>query len=250
MKIQLFLLAVFVAAIPHASADTPLRIAVASNFASQLKNAVSAYQAKHIDAGDISISVGSTGKLFAQIKQGAPFDLFFAADQQRPARLHDLGFTIGPSRTYTTGRLVFWHPSHPGATELTKRLDETQRLAMANPALAPYGLAAQQTLTHLNWEPKSNTVIAMAENVGQTYAMIVTGNADAGFVALSQVLELQVPKDTFTTISAGAHKPIKQDVVLLNTGSQAASAADFLTFFLNNDAQTQPPAVETGAIDR
>ena len=127
---------------------------------------------------------------------------------------------------------------------MTKRLDETQRLAMANPALAPYGLAAQQTLTHLNWEPKSNTVIAMAENVGQTYAMIVTGNADAGFVALSQVLELQVPKDTFTTISAGAHEPLKQDVVLLNTGSQAASAADFLTFFLNNDAQN--PAVETG----
>ena len=200
----------------------------------------------NISMRDISISVGS-GKLFAQIKQGAPFDLFLPQTNS-PARLHDLGFTIGPSLTYTTGRLVFWHPSHAGATELTKRLDETQRLAMANPALAPYGLAAQQTLTHLNWEPKSNTVIAMAENVGQTYAMIVTGNADAGFVALSQVLELQVPKDTFTTISAGAHEPLKQDVVLLNTGSQAASAADFLTFFLNNDAQN--PAVETGAIDR
>jgi ABC-type molybdate transport system substrate-binding protein len=96
MKIQLFLLAAFVAAIPYATADEPLRIAVASNFASQLKIAVSAYRVQDSDSGEISISVGSTGKLFAQIKQGAPFDLFFAADQPRPAQLYDEGFTAGP----------------------------------------------------------------------------------------------------------------------------------------------------------
>ena len=155
MKIQLFLLAAFVAAIPYATADEPLRIAVASNFASQLKIAVSAYRIQDSDSGEISISVGSTGKLFAQIKQGAPFDLFFAADQPRPAQLYDEGFTAGPSQTYTVGRLVLWHPKQAASTVLTKQLDETERLAMANPALAPYGLAAQQTLMYLNWKPES-----------------------------------------------------------------------------------------------
>ena len=248
MKIRLFLLAAIVATMPHAAADAPLRIAVASNFAPQLKNAVAAYQTQRSDSGEISISVGSTGKLFAQIRQGAPFDLFFAADQPRPARLYDEGFTTGPNQTYTTGRLVFWHPKRAASMALTKQMDQTQRLAMANPALAPYGLAAQQTMAYLNWNPKANTVIATAENVGQTYAMIVTGNADAGFVALSQVLEQRVPKGTFTTVSAAAHDPIKQDVVLLNTGSQSARAADFLDFFMDNHAQTQNAAFGAGSI--
>lgn len=250
MKIQLFLLAAIVVVIPHANADAPLRIAVASNFASQLKTAVTAYQIQGTDPGEISISVGSTGKLFAQIKQGAPFDVFFAADRPRPARLYDEGFTSGPSQTYTTGRLVLWHPKRTASTALTKQLDETRRLAMANPALAPYGLAAQQTMAHFNWSPASNTVIATAENVGQTYAMVVTGNADAGFVALSQVLEQQVPPQTFSTVPEDAHDPIKQDVVLLNTGSQGARAADFLAFFMRNYAQTHHPVSGTGSNGR
>jgi molybdate transport system substrate-binding protein len=145
---------------------------------------------------------------------------------------------------------VLWHPKQAASTVLTKQLDETERLAMANPALAPYGLAAQQTLMYLNWKPESKTVIATAENVGQTYAMIVTGNADAGFVALSQVLEQQVPEGTFTTIPADAHDPIKQDVVLLNTGSQAARAADFLNFFMSHHAQRQKPVLGPSATDR
>lgn len=252
MKIKLFLLAAIVSALPQATADAPLRIAVASNFASQLENAVSAYQTQDGDRNEISISVGSTGKLFAQIKQGAPFDLFFAADRPRPARLYNEGFTTGPSQTYTTGRLVLWHPKRTSSTALTTQLDATRRLAMANPELAPYGLAARQTLAHLNWEAESNTVIATAENVGQTYAMIMSGNADAGFVALSQVLEKQVPNDTFTTIPEHAHAPIKQDVVLLNTGSQPTRAADFLAFFMRHQAETQDFAStpETHVIDR
>jgi len=146
--------------------------------------------------------------------------------------------------------LVLWHPKQAAPTVLTKQLDETERLAMANPALAPYGLAAQQTLMSLNWKPKSKTVIATAENVGQTYAMIVTGNADAGFVALSQVLEQQVPEGTFTTIPRDAHDPIEQDVVLLNTGFQAARAADFLNFFMSHHAQRQNPVLGAGSIDQ
>lgn len=250
MKIQLVLLAAIVSVIPHAAADAPLRIAVASNFASQLKTAVSAYQTQDTDAGEISISVGSTGKLFAQIKQGAPFDLFFAADQSRPGRLYDEGFTAGPSQTYTTGRLVLWHPKRAASTALANQLDEAQRLAMANPALAPYGLAARQTMAYLNWKPEPNTVIATAENVGQTYAMIVTGNADSGFVALSQVLEQQVPRHTFSIVPEDAHDPIKQDVVLLNTGAQASRAADFLAFFMRDHAQIQSPVLGAGSIDR
>lgn len=252
MKIKLFLLAAILAALPHAAASAPLRIAVASNFATQLKSAVTAYQTQSNDRGEISISAGSTGKLFAQIKQGAPFDLFFAADRLRPARLFNEGFTVGPSQTYATGRLVLWHPKRRSSSALMSQLDATRRLAMANPELAPYGRAAQQTLTHLNWEAKPNTMIATAENVGQTYAMVMTGNADAGFVALSQVLEKQVPNATFTTIPENAHDPIRQDVVLLDAGSQPTRAAAFLAFFMRHQAkaQTLGSVPEIRTIDR
>ena len=93
-------------------ADTPLRIAVASNYASALNETVARYQANTGDTRTIGVSIGSTGKLFAQIQSGAPFDLFFAADVERPQKLEASGITLGPSQTYTTGRVVLWHPKH------------------------------------------------------------------------------------------------------------------------------------------
>ena len=232
MKIRLFLLAAIVATMPHAAADAPLRIAVASNFAPQLKNAVAAYQTQRSDSGEISISVGSTGKLFAQIRQGAPFDLFFAADEARPLRLHKEGLSIGANQRYTLGALVLWHPHSLHAASLTERLHGAGRIAMPNPALAPYGLAAEQTLRNLGLSQELAAQLVKAENVGQSYAMVASGNASVGFVALSQVQQSVIAVAAYTRIPAAMHAPIAQHVVALKTGKQPDQAEDFLAFFL------------------
>ena len=107
-----------------------------------------------------------------------------------------------------------------------------KRLAMANPQLAPYGLAAKQTLEYLGWQPPTDSTVVTAENVGQVFAMVKTGNADAGFVALSQVREQQVPSNEYWIIDERMHQPIAQGVVLLRNGAQPKRAQAFLNFLL------------------
>ena len=112
MITRLLLLCVLLVGHSVLLADAPLRIAVASNYANELSKSVAHYQASTGDTRTISVSIGSTGKLFAQIQSGAPFDLFFAADVERPQKLEASGISLGPSQTYTTGRVVLWHPKH------------------------------------------------------------------------------------------------------------------------------------------
>ena len=229
MITRLLLLSVLLVGHSVLLADPPLRIAVASNYANELNKSVARYQANTGDTGTISVSIGSTGKLFAQIQSGAPFDLFFAADVDRPKKLAASGVALGPSQIYTTGRLVLWHPKHNTHGELLEQID---RLAMANPQLAPYGLAAKETLQYLNWQPPTARTLVTAENVGQVFAMVITGNADAGFVALSQVREHQVPSNQYWIIDERMHQPIEQGVVLLRNGAQPEKAQAFLDFLL------------------
>ena len=230
MITRLLLLSVLLAGQSSLFAETPLRIAVASNYANALNKTVARYQAETGDTRTISVSIGSTGKLFAQIQGGAPFDLFLAADLERPQMLAANSITLGPSQTYTTGRLVLWHPKHNTHGELLEQID---RLAMANPQLAPYGLAAKETLQYLNWQPPTARTLVTAENVGQVFAMVITGNADAGFVALSQVREHQVPSNQYWIIDEHMHQPIEQGAVLLGNGAQATRAQAFLNFLLD-----------------
>jgi molybdate transport system substrate-binding protein len=219
--------------LPVAAADTPMRIAVASNFFIPLKQAVADYRRQNPEAAEITLSVGSTGKLFAQIRQGAPFDLFFAADEARPLRLHTEGLSIGANQPYTLGELVLWHPQNLNAVSLPERLHGVRRIAMPNPALAPYGLAAEQTLKYLGLSQELAAQVVKAENVGQSYAMVASGNAGVGFVALSQVQQNANATAAYTPIPASMHDPIAQHVVALKNGRLPGQAEDFLAFFLD-----------------
>jgi len=169
-----------------ASAAEPVRVAVAANFAKPLETLVALYGEDHPDV-TIETTVASTGKLAAQIRQGAPFDIFLAADDRRPMELHKEGRGVdGTRRVYALGRLALWSPER--GLDLGPALLESGDLspiALANPRLAPYGAAGQAVLDALNL-PASVKVV-QGENVGQAYHFASSGAARAGFVAFSQV---------------------------------------------------------------
>ena len=247
MIIRLILFGLSIMYAGSSSAEASLRIAVASNFAKTLQAIVVRYQEETGDKEKISVSVGSTGKLYAQILAGAPFDLFLAADVERPQKLAQNGVAVGPSQPYTNGRLVLWRPKQRSNLSMERQLKQIERLAMANPQLAPYGLAAEQTLGHLKWQPSNDLTVVTTENVGQVFAMVKTGNADAGFVALSQMLEQGVPKDQFSVVNGNFHDPIYQGAVLLKNGSQPTRAKGFLRFLLSQRPTEVPEAAQDAA---
>ncbi|MBF1801479.1 molybdate ABC transporter substrate-binding protein [Alloalcanivorax profundimaris] len=168
-----------------AAAD-PVRVAVAANFAKPLETLVALYQRDHPDA-DIETTVASTGKLAAQIRRGAPFDIFLAADARRPEELDQEGLGVdGSRRIYAMGRLALW--SKQDGLDLGPALlksGDISPLALANPRLAPYGAAGQAVIDHLGLPDSVN--IVQGENVGQAWHYASSGAAQAGFVAFSQV---------------------------------------------------------------
>ncbi|MCR9259504.1 MAG: molybdate ABC transporter substrate-binding protein [Pseudomonadaceae bacterium] len=216
----------------NADSSATAYVAVATNFrttADQLTNAFMAQQ-QH----QLIIVSGSTGKLFNQIKQGAPFDLFLSADAQRASRLIDEGFAVqGSQTTYALGRLALLGVQPSPLEDL--KANQFRRLAVANARLAPYGLAAAQTLTKLGMQQVLADKIVTGENVGQAYAMVATGNADLGFVSLSMISPAQqahtwiVPDDY--------HEPIRQDLVLLTQGQNNPAALAFLSFMSTSQAR-------------
>ncbi|MDG1704740.1 MAG: molybdate ABC transporter substrate-binding protein [Pseudomonadales bacterium] len=226
--------------LPCLAQGQPLRIAVASNFAVPLHNLISHYRQTHPSETDISVSIGSTGKLYAQIQRGAPFDLFLAADTERPRRLVEAGLTLGGEEIYYVGRLALWHPKSPRPDELLNQLRASPRIAMANPKLAPYGLAAQQALGALDWQQTPSAQLITLENVGQTWAAVASGNATAGFVALSQLREQRTPETNFTLVPVILHDPISQAAVILKSSPQPEKAKRFLAFVQKNSGRLAP----------
>lgn len=211
------------------AAEHSLNIAVASNFARPMTALVSVYQEQ--THSNIQISTASSGKLYAQIRQGAPFDVFFSADQDKVAKLIDEKLGFSDSRfTYAIGKIALWSAMQLDSHDLKARLSSGQynKLAMANPRHAPYGIAAQQVLKRLQIHiPSSKNV--MAENVNQCFQYTKTGNTDLGFVALSQLIHGQnakhywlVPQDLYT--------PIKQDAIVLNSSKNKTEASRFIEF--------------------
>ncbi len=190
----------------------------------------------------VTVTVGSTGKLYAQILHGAPFDLFLAADQERPRLLVEEGLAVEDSRrTYAIGRLVLWSsdPTLEASAE-TLRVGSFRRLAIANPDLAPYGAAARDALRELGlWESLRSRIV-LGENVSQSFTMAASGNAELGFVALSSVLSPRNGREgSYWEVPAKLHSPIRQDVVLLERGEGNAAARDFHAFL------DTPKALET-----
>ena len=221
---------------------TEALVAVAANFSFVLEKLRDQFEAS--SEYRVKVTRGSTGMLYAQIVHGAPFDLFLAADQARPSLIEESELGVTGSRfTYATGRLVLWGRGRAMGQEglrQTVMQSDIRRLAIANPELAPYGMAARDVLQGIGaWEDLADNIV-MGENVGQAFAIAATGNADAAFVALSQVLlNIEDLGGTFIKISADIYRPIRQDAILLSHGADNAAALDFMVFLRSNEAREQ-----------
>lgn len=210
-------------------------VAAAANFAQPLARLQTAFA-----EGDhrINVVLGATGKLYAQIVHGAPFDVFLAADRERPCRLAASGLAVAASqRTYALGRLALWSAhAHRAGVAQRLRSGAYRHLAIANPRLAPYGAAAMQTLRAMGLlEAGAATRLVVAENAGQAKALVATGAAELGFVALSHVMEAPAAGSRWA-VPKHLHEPIRQDAVLLRRGRDNPAARAFLAFLASEAA--------------
>lgn len=202
---------------PLCNAET-LRVAVAANFKTTLEAVAEEFEAQ--SEHRLILASGSTGKHYAQILNGAPFDLFFAADARRPRLLEQQQRSVPGSRfTYAIGKLVLWSPE-AGYVDDRGQVLETgtfRRLAMANPRLAPYGLAAKQVLQQRGLYDRLQSRLVRGENIAQTFQFVATGNAQLGFVALSQLRGSGMAQQgSLWTLPESLYDPIEQQAVMLN----------------------------------
>jgi molybdate transport system substrate-binding protein len=216
-----------------------VRVAVASNFAAPMQKLAQAFQQ---DTGHRAVlSIGSTGSFYAQIKHGAPFDVLLAADDETPLKLEREGLGLAGTRfTYAVGRLVLWS-KQPGLVDeqaAVLRRGHYQRLAVANPKLAPYGAAAIQTLSAWGLLPAVQSKLVQGENIAQTFQFVSTGNAELGFVALSQVyVEGQWLPGSAWLVPQHLHAPIQQDAMGLAKGHGNPAAQALLAYLRSDKAK-------------
>ena len=220
-----------VACFTHAGAGE-VQVAVAANFAAPAKQLAERYA--RASGHQLSLSTGSTGKFYAQIRNGAPFDVLLSADDETPRRLEQEQRAVGGSRfTYAIGKLVLWSSSE-GVVDAkgdVLRRAAFKRLAIANPRLAPYGAAAQQVMEKLGvWSALQDRLV-QGENIAQTYQFVSTGNAELGFIAYSQIREPgKSPAGSSWLVPQALYAPIQQDAALLQRGAGNRAAGQFLEF--------------------
>lgn len=235
---HLFLLLFTLAITPIAKAET-ISAAVASNFTEAMK--AIAYEFEIRSGHQVQLSFGSSGKFYAQIKQGAPYELFFSADQLKPALLEQEGLTAPGSRfTYAIGTLALWSADPTKVDAEAKVLTEGdfKKLAIANPKLAPYGAAAIETLQALGIESSTRNKLVQGENIAQAYQFAATGNAELGLVALSQIIdEGKIKTGSAWIVPANLYTPIRQDAVLLRHAEQSKAARQLLAFVRSEQAR-------------
>lgn len=214
-----------------------VRVAVAANFAGPLAALAAGFQSA--SGHSLKITAGATGKFYTQINAGAPFDVLLAADQETPQKLVEENLGVASSRfTYARGRLVLWSAAaevvdDAGAVLNTGRFTH---LAIANPKTAPYGRAAMQVLQALSLQEKLKPKLVVGESVAQAYQFVFSGNAELGFVALSQVKAPDKPSTgSYWLVPAQLHAPIAQDAVLL-AGAAHKEAALALLAYLRSDS--------------
>jgi len=222
---------VWVLAVPQVGWSGEVHVAVASNFLNPLKEIATRYKQ---DTGNRLILIsGSTGKLYAQARHGAPFDVLLAADSKRPTLLEQEGVgVIGTRFTYAVGALVLWS-LEPGRVRGEKSLAQMNKgkLAIANPKTAPYGRAAQQALEGLGLWEKLQPLLVRGENIAQTLQFVATGNARLGFVAKSQMKDPRFKlKGSSWEVPVDMHEPILQQAILLKPGFTNASAKQFVKY--------------------
>lgn len=217
------------------SPGAEVRVAVAANFAAAAEALGAAFKAATGD--ELVVSAGATGQLYAQIVQGAPFEVFLAADSRRPALAVAQGLGVpGSVFTYAVGRLVLFAPATgvgggPEALE-AGRFDH---IAIADPSTAPYGEAAAAVLAALGLDRMLARKIVTGETITQAFQFVQSGNAELGFVALSQVIG--GPEDQYWLVPQALHRPIEQDAVLLTKGAGNPAARAFVSFLRGTEAR-------------
>ena len=221
-----------------AHADT-VSVAVAANFTAPMQK-IAAEFAK--DTGHkAELSFGATGKFYAQISNGAPFGILLSADDTTPTKIASEGKGVADSRfTYAVGKLVLWskQDGYVDAQGAVLKTGKFQHVAIANPKLAPYGLAAEQTLTQLGLLEQIKPKFVQGENIGQTYQFAATGNAELGFVALSQVMEDgKIKSGSAWLVPSSMHEPIRQDAIVLNTAKDNAAAKALMDYLRGDKAR-------------
>jgi molybdate transport system substrate-binding protein len=213
-------------------------VAVSANFTGAARAIAVQFeqQTGHI----LKISYGSTGKLYAQIVNGAPFEVFLAADSKHPGKVETSGLAVpGSQFTYAKGRLVLWSADAGQFNDGEEYLRQMEylRLAIANPKTAPYGLAAKQVLQHLAlWDDIQKKVVR-GDSIAQTFQFLVSGNAQAGFVAYSLVNQWRGQKGSLWIIPENYYQPIVQQAVLLNKGAENPAAQAFMAFLRSPKAR-------------
>ena len=215
--------------------DGSVRAAVAANFTAAAREVAAAFE--DATGHGALLSFGSTGQLYAQILQGAPFDVFLAADEARPELAEREGLAVpGSRRTYAVGRLVLFS-AEAGRVRGPDALRDPglRRVALANPALAPYGRAALEAATALGVEDAVRDRQVIGANVSQAHQFVRTGNAELGFLALSQVA--RSTDGSRWLVPEHLHAPIRQQAVLLEAGRDNPAAARFLDFLGSETAR-------------
>lgn len=218
---------------PDSAHAAQVRVAVAANFAGVLDQLGAAF--KEATGSELLVSSGSTGGLYTQITQGAPFEVFLAADNRRPARAVDEGFGVeGSVFTYAIGKVVLYSTTLDVTDgEAVLRAGVFQHIAIADPNTAPYGAAAVAVMEALEGEAGLAPKLVTGETITQALQFVESGNAELGFVALSQVIgkggSQWLPPAAF-------YPPIVQDAVLLEAGVGNPAAIAFLDFLKSDDA--------------
>ena len=217
-----------------------IKIAVASNFYPTMKELVTHFESitpNSDTTNNIVLISGSSGKHYAQILNGAPFDLFFSADKLRPNMLEKEEVFNNQSRfTYALGKLALWSPFNEYVDSDGQVLytDDFRFLAIANPKIAPYGVASKETLTSMNLWQDMEEKLVRGENIAQTFQFAKSGNAKLGFVSYSQILSLNSSSEgSYWLIPQVMYQPIEQQAILLKDSSLGK---DFLSFIKSNEA--------------
>lgn len=223
--------------LPLSAQAGQVQVAVAANFTAPMQKLAPLFEAK--TGHKAVLSFGATGKFYAQITHGAPFEVLLAADDETPAKLARENQGTGQF-TYAIGKLALWSkdPALVDAKGAVLKDPRLARLAIADPKLAPYGAAAIETLTKLGLADALRPKLVQGENIGQTYQFVMTGNAPLGFVALSQVwADKQLKEGSVWIVPSHLHAPIRQDAILLNRGKDNAAASALLEYLKSDQAR-------------
>jgi molybdate transport system substrate-binding protein len=217
-----------------------VQVAVASNFSSPMQKLASDFERQ--SGHRVVLVSGSTGKFYAQIKNGAPFQVLLSADAETADKLEKEGAAPAASRfTYAIGKLVLWsaQPGYIDSAGQVLRKNQFRHLALANPKTAPYGAAAVTVLKQLGLYDTVESKLVQGENIAQTHQFISSGNAELGFVALSQVWKNgKVAEGSAWIVPAKLHPPIRQDAILLNRGKGSAAAQALMTYLRSAKARS------------